>query len=145
MNVEIINNPLDLHVYGFSATAIGRDYAGTALKLMDKMWKIVKSNNLPNKRINIWVYGPGEKVFAGVELEGTINAAVDLELKNITLDHYAYYKHIGPYALIKKVGQEMREELKEKGLEITTPYIERYGHWTNNQMKLETELLIALT
>jgi hypothetical protein len=41
---------IKLDIYGFSGTAINKDYAGTAFKLMDKMWQAVKSNNLKNKR-----------------------------------------------------------------------------------------------
>lgn len=144
MNVKIINKHLDLDVYGFSGTAIGKDYAGTAFKLMDKMWQTVKSNNVPNKGRNIWIYEPDEKVFAGVELEGSPQPNVGLERKKIMLDKYAYYKHVGPYHLIKKTGQEMRAELERRGLEIISPYIEIYGHWTNDETKLETELLMPI-
>jgi effector-binding domain-containing protein len=144
MNVEIINKQLDLDVYGFSGTAIGKDYAGTASKLMDKMWQIVKSNNLSNKGLNIWIYEPDEKVFAGVELEGSPKQNVGLELKKISLYNYAYFKHIGPYHQIKRSGQDMRDELKRRGLKVILPYIEIYGHWTNDETKLETELLMAI-
>src|SRR5258708_33907731 len=108
MNVEIINKRFSLDIYGFSGTAIGKDYAGTAFKLMDKMWQTVRSNNLKHKGLNIWVYEPGEKVFAGVELEGSPKQSVELEFKKIILDNYAYYKHVGPYQLITKTGQGMR-------------------------------------
>ena len=53
MNVKIISEPLRLDIYGFSGIAINKDYAGTAFRLMDKMWKAVKSNNLKNKGLNI--------------------------------------------------------------------------------------------
>jgi hypothetical protein len=56
MTLQIIDKPLSLSLYGFSGIAIGKDYAGTAFKLMDKMWKTVKSNNLKNNGLNIWVY-----------------------------------------------------------------------------------------
>ena len=144
MNVEIINKRLSLDIYGFSGTAISKDYAGTAFKLMDKMWQTVKSNNLKHKGLNIWVYEPNEMVFAGVELEGSPEQNVGLELKKIILDRYAYYKHVGPYQLIKKAGQELRDELGRRGIEIISPYIEIYGHWTNDETKLETELLMAI-
>ena len=144
MNLEIINKPLSLEIYGFSGTAVGKDYAGTAFKLMDKMWQTVKSNNLKNKGLNIWVYEPDEKVFAGVELEGAPGQNLGLEVKKIMLDNYAYCKHIGPYQLIKKTGQNMRDELERRGLKTVLPYIEIYGHWTNDETKLETELLMAI-
>src|SRR5690242_2809587 len=115
MNVEVIAKPLSLDLYGFSGTAVGKDYTGTAFKLMDKMWQVVKANNLKNKGLNIWVYEPGEKVFAGVELETSISDDTGLERKQITLKKYSYYKHIGPYSLIKKMGEGMIAELKGQG------------------------------
>lgn len=144
MNIEIINTPLSLAVHGFSGAAINKDYAGTAFKLMDKMWKTVKENSLKHKGLNIWIYEPDEMVFAGIELEETPERETGLEQKNITLTKYAYYKHTGPYHLIKQTGQAMRDELKRRGFETDLPYIEIYGHWTNDETKLETELLMRL-
>ncbi|HMQ63795.1 MAG TPA: hypothetical protein PKE06_24135 [Flavilitoribacter sp.] len=143
MNLEIIEKPFHLVLYGFSGTAQNEDYAGAAFKLMDKMWQIVKANHLNNKGRNIWVYEPDKKVFAGVELEKPYEGT-DLEKKAITLDQYAWYKHIGPYNLIKKAGLAMQEELEKTGIEVRLPYIEIYGHWTNDETKLETELLMAV-
>jgi predicted transcriptional regulator YdeE len=144
MNIEIISKNFTLDIYGFSGTAINKDYAGTAFRLMDKMWRIVKTNELKNKGLNIWVYEPGEKVFAGVELEDIPQPETGLEQKTISLIKYARYRHIGPYNLIKQAGQNMSDELKNKGFETTLPYIEIYGHWTNDETKLETELLMCL-
>src|SRR5882672_8550655 len=132
MQVEIIDKPLSLDIYGFSGTAIGKDYAGTAFKLMDKMWKTVKSNNLKNKGLNIWVYEPNEMVFAGVELDSSPELDTGLEQKSIALNKYAYYKHVGPYTLIKQAGQTMIDELKKRGLKISNPYIEIYGQRTSD-------------
>ena len=144
MNLEIINEPLKLDIYGFSGIAIDKDYAGTAFKLMDKMWQTVKSNNLKNKGLNIWVYEQNQRVFAGVELNDIPNQDTGLEQKSVVLLKYAYYKHIGPYNLIKQAGQKMTDELKSKGYETILPYIEIYGHWTKDDTKLETELLMPL-
>ena len=144
MNIEIIHKALNLNIYGFSGVAMNKDYAATAFKLMDKMWQIVKSNNLENKGLNIWVYDQDEKIFAGVELNVFPTHDTGLEQKNITLSKYAYYKYIGPYNQIQKAGQNMKEELKRMGLVTSLPYIEIYGHWTNDETKLETELLMCL-
>ena len=38
----------------------------------------------------------------------------------------------------------MRDELKNRGVVITSPYIEIYGHWTSDETKLETELLMCI-
>jgi predicted transcriptional regulator YdeE len=144
MNVEIIEQKLILDIFGFSGIALNKDYAGTAFALMDKMWQTVKSNKLNNKGLNIWVYEPDERVFAGVELTEVPDKATGLEQKNVTLIKYARYKHVGPYNLIKQAGQNMIAELKSKGLETILPYIEIYGHWTNDETKLETDLLMCL-
>ena len=144
MNVEIIHTDIKLSMHGFSGIAINKDYAGTAFRLMDRMWKIVRAEKLENKGLNIWVYEQNETVFAGVELSGISVADTGLEQKNITLTKYAYCKHTGPYSLIKQAGQNMRDELKSKGFETCLPYIEIYGHWTNDEAKLETELLMCL-
>src|SRR5689334_11948589 len=106
MNIEIKTDTLRLDIHGFGGIAINRDYAGTAFQLSGKMWDVVKSNNIKNKGKNIWVYELEHKVFAGVELEHASGVG-GLESKRITLERYAYFKHIGPYNRIKQSGQEM--------------------------------------
>ena len=108
------------------------------------MWQAVKENDIKNKGKNIWVYEPNENVFAGVELDNDSNTCEILEQKNISLIKYAYFKHVGPYQLLKQIGINMRNELKHKGLEAGLPYIEIYGHWTNDESKIETELLMCI-
>jgi len=144
MNIDIITTDLRLTMYGFSGTAVNKDYVGKVFELMDKMWQAVKSNGLENKGKNIWVYEPDDKVFAGVEVDDTPQQDTGMEQKNIHLSRYAYYKHIGPYQLIKQSGENMTSELKNRGFEIISPYIEIYGHWTNDESKLETELIMAI-
>jgi hypothetical protein len=144
MKVDIIEAAITFDIYGFSATAVGMDYAGTAFRLMDKMWMAVKGNGLPNKGINIWVYEPEDRVFAGVELHGPPDPAIGLEHKVVHLIKYGYSKHVGPYHLLKHAGQNMHAELKQRGFKTTFPYVERYGHWSSDESKLETELFVDL-
>jgi len=144
MELEINNTPLKLDIYGFSRVAINRDYAGTAFKLMDEMWNVVKSKKLENKGLNIWLYEQDHKIFAGVEFTGIPNEDIGLKLKSVNLLKYAYYKHVGPYNLRKQSGQNMTAELERQGYETVLPYIEIYGHWTNDDTRLETELLMTL-
>jgi hypothetical protein len=145
MNIEIITRNFQLHIYGFGGFAINKDYVGTAFKLSGKMWEIIKTNGLKNKGMNIWVYEASDKVFTGVELENhTDRDNFGLEKKKISLEKYAYHKHIGPYNLVKQVGQDMTNQLTKQGFEVTSPYIEIYGHWTGDESKSETELLLCL-
>jgi hypothetical protein len=145
MNIEIITKSFQLDICGFSDIAINKDYAETAFKLSGRMWEVIQANNLKNKGKNIWVYDAADKVFAGVELDDPFyNSSYGLEKKIISIEKYAYYKHIGSYNLIKQVGQKMRNELNKQGFEIILPYIEIYGHWTSDESKLETELLMYI-
>jgi hypothetical protein len=144
MKTEIINNELRLDVSGFSGVAVNKNYAGTAFALMDKMWPVIKAKGLKHKGLNIWIYEANEKVFAGVELEDNTIPDTGLEQKTILLPRYAYFKHIGPYSQLKQAGDNMRNEMQKMGLKPRLPYIEIYGHWTNDESKLETELLMAV-
>lgn len=145
MKIEIINQPYQCTITGLGSFAINKDYVGTAFKLSGKVWEIVKTNTLKNKGQNIWVYGDSDQVFAGVELEEATSAEIyGLSKLEIVLPQYAYYKHIGPYHQIKQAGQAMRSFILSKGFPIAAPYIEVYGHWTPDETKLETELLMNL-
>jgi len=144
IGLQIIEEILHLDVYGFGGVAANKDHAGTAFKLMDRMWPIVKGKALKHKGLNIWIYEDGHKVFAGVELEDSPESDTGLELNRIMLNKYAYYKHIGPYSLLGQSGNNMRSELTRRGFVTGLPFIEIYGHWTDDESKLETELLIAL-
>ena len=144
MKIEIIESPYQIEIYGFSGTASNKNYAGTAFELSKKMWDVVKGNGIKNKGQNIWLYDTNHTVFAGVELEGAQEGDSALEYKTISLKKYAYFKHVGPYSLIKQVGQSMTEEIKRQGFETVFPYIEIYGHWNSDESKLETELIMNL-
>ena len=145
MDIEIKTKNFQLDISGFGGTATNKDYAVTAFQLSGKMWEIVKANGLKNKGMNIWVYETYDKVFAGIELDNPSESNnCGLEEKKINLEKYAYYKHIGPYNLIKKTGQNMINELTKQGFEVILPYIEIYGHWTGDENKSETELLMCL-
>jgi effector-binding domain-containing protein len=144
MKIEIIEKPLNIDIYGCSGTAPNKDYAGTAFKLSGKMWEVVKGNGIKNKGKNIWVYDSNESVFAGVEIDEPQEATSLLEHKTVSMKRYAYFKHIGPYSLIKQVGQSMSEEIKHQGFETSLPYIEIYGHWNNDESTVETELIVSL-
>ncbi|BAU54427.1 hypothetical protein [Mucilaginibacter gotjawali] len=144
MNIEIINRKLKLEISGFSGVAANKNYAGTAFALMDKMWPVIKLKGLKHKGLNIWVYEANEKVFAGVELEDPVTSDTGLEQKTVLLAKYAYYKHIGPYSRLKQKGDNMHNELRKMGLKPVLPYIEIYGHWTSDETKLETELIMAV-
>ena len=144
MNVGIINDPFNAKLYGFSGTAINKNWKQTGSGLMNRMWEQVKSKNLSNKGINVWVYEENNRLFTGIELENTPPDETRLELKEITLIKYGYYKHIGPYHLIGESISKALDEFNNNGVKACLPYLEIYGHWTEDESKLETELLWSL-
>ena len=144
MPVSIINTPFTLDLYGFSGVAVNRNWKETGFGLMNNMWAQVKSKSLKNKGLNVWVYGENDSLFAGVELESAPPDDTGLELKKVHLARYAYYKHIGPYHLMGEAHAKALHEIKQSGLNTCWPYIEIYGHWTDDESKLETEMLWCL-
>ena len=145
MNIEIITSNFQLDIYGIEGIAATKGYAATAFVLSGRMWEVIKANSVKNKGRNIWVYESANKVFAGVELENPGAAkGFGLEERKIRLEKYAYYKHVGPYKLIKQTGQNMIAELRNQGCEVILPYIEIYGHWTGDENTSETELLMCV-
>ncbi|MDP4261447.1 MAG: GyrI-like domain-containing protein [Bacteroidota bacterium] len=144
MNIEVIDKNLVMTLYGFSGKAVSRNYAETGFKLMNRMWEIVKSAGLKNKGINIWVYEPGDNMFAGVELENAPPNDTGLESKMVNLAKYVYYKHVGPYNQLPEAYRKMKEESANRDLKISLPYLEVYGHWTADETKLETGIIFSL-
>ncbi len=145
MALEIIDKPFNVTLHGFSGKVLNKNYAGTGKPLMDATWKEIKSNGIKNKGINYWVYDRNDMLFTGVELEQDIQAEVKLESKTIDLSKYAYWKHIGPYTKLKDAYNGMHSELEKRNLNFYYPFLEIYGHWTNDETKLETEIIFSLT
>jgi len=143
MNITI-NENFSVDLYGFAGVASNMNWSHTGMTLMNKMWHEVRSHLLKHKGINIWVYEEKYKMFAGIELEMPPQQDTELELKKIRLPKYAYYKHTGPYAKIRETGSEVLNELNQRGIKTRLPHLEIYGHWTEDESKLETELLWCL-
>jgi effector-binding domain-containing protein len=142
--LEIINQPFNVTLYGFSGKVLNKDYAGTGRPLMDALWKEVKSKEIKNKGINYWVYEKDEMLFCGVELDQEPPADTKLELKKINLAKYAYWKHTGPYTKLKEAYSNMDSALEKRNIKPHLPFLEIYGHWNEDETKLETEILFSL-
>lgn len=82
--------------------------------------------------------------FTGVELLNPIPTVADLETKFVKLTRYASWKHIGPYYRLKEAYAAMKSELKAMEINYHYPLIEIYGHWNEDESKLETEILFSL-
>lgn len=142
--MEIILDKFHLTIYGFGAKAPDKNYSATAFALSNKMWNVVKAKGLENRGKNIWVYGNSGTVFTGVELIDTPRVDVGLEKMTLTLDKHASFMHTGPYHHLKEAWEKMALELNMLGYHATSPSIEIYGHWSADESKLETELIMGI-
>lgn len=140
-----VRKDFSLLLFGFSGIADGHDWAGTGKRLMDRLWKEIRSKQLPNKGLNVWVYDEGNRLFAGVELSAPPPEDSPLERKSVILPQYFYARHIGPYDQLKATHETAREEFKKVGIKPHLPYVEIYGHWNDDPSKLETELLWSIS
>ncbi len=143
-NFQILQRKISFDLHGFSGIAPEGKLPDTAFHLMNRMWQVVKSNNLKDNGLNVWGYDPGIQIFVGTELFEKSDPALGLQEKWVVLKKCAFCRHVGPYKLIPQIGQLMRRELKNRGLEVGFPYVEVYGHWTQDEATLETDLYLAL-
>lgn len=114
------------------------------IALLDTVWPRIRENNVVQNGINIVVYDPDGTIFAGVELSESEAQRIGLASKRVTLPQYGYCKHSGPYSQIFQTCKVLDEELKQEGFKPRLPMVEIYGHWTQDESKLETEILKAV-
>ncbi len=141
MNIEI-KEGFCIDLYGFSGTAVNKNWAATGSGLMNKLWQEIKASKLEHKGINVWVYEKDNALFAGIELVSPEKTG--MELKQVRVAKYASFKHIGPYQKLGESYAAMKAELEQKGIEFCLPFLEVYGHWTPDDSKLETDILFSL-
>jgi effector-binding domain-containing protein len=145
MEPVIINQRKMFTLFGFSKTHDqNKVYSETIFELLDKVWKEVRNNGLSHTGINHVVYDNGHNMFAGIELTSPPNEDSLLEKRDVTFQKYAYCKHIGSYSELDKTYKSMKSTVKAVGEHLVLPLIEIYGHWNEDESKLETEILHTL-
>lgn len=145
MEPVIIDQSKSFTLFGFSKTHDqNKAYSETIFELLDKVWKEVRNNGLSHKGINHVVYESGHIMFAGIELVSPPNEDSLLEKKEVILEKYAYYKHIGPYRELDNTYKSIRSTVEALGEHHELPLLEVYGHWNEDESKLETEIFYNL-
>ena len=144
MDIKILDEPLDFDLYGLSGDVASFDYAGSGKKLMDELWRRVREHSLPHKGKNFWVYHRADHMSSCVELKDGASAQSILVHLPVSLQKYAYFKHVGLYKRLGEVHREMDAELRARGLVECGPRIEKYGDWVEDENQLVTEVFIGL-
>jgi len=148
MQPDIRTVPIEYTIFGHSLQHDpAKRFGQEIISLLNRVWPVLKGNAIPNDGINRVVYESDCSVFAGVVLGAgaeALPAVAGLERKTIRLTRYAVWKHIGPYHLIPATGNAMTKALEAAGHRKDWPMVEVYGHWSNDESKLETETFVAL-
>lgn len=144
MTPEFRNGPFSVVLHGASRThTAGTCYGDDIRALLDRVWPVLQQHQIANRGINHVVYSAGDEVFSGVEADVADAAAIGLERREVQLDRHAYAKHVGSYRLLPAACETLHDWIKAQGHRPATPLVEIYGHWTDDESKLETELVQA--
>jgi len=142
MDISIGTDALIVRLFGASMPHDKARGYGTEIRtLLDRVWGAVRTHKLAHKGINWVLYDADCSVFAGVELEGEPPGGVALEPREIRFARYAVWKHIGPYDKLADAYAGMKRAMAARGISPGHPFIEKYGHWSDDPSKLETDLI----
>lgn len=144
MNIEIIEQPIRFHLHGIAGVVENENYAEVGMRLMNEMWRIIKSAQIPSTGINHWVYLSEGRMFVGVELRNPQPTPGQLEPLQFELQRYMKHVHVGPYQELPQKWKSLKAELAARGEVIDSPSLEVYGHNCDDPSKTETTILIGL-
>ena len=145
MNIDIIDRPLSFRLAGaVKQHDPSKCYGEEIIALLDQVWAAIRGHQVAHRGINHVLYGANCEVFAGVEIDVDPPEKIGLIGRELTIRKYAYYKHQGPYAKLSEVHPGMASELRRLGLRQGHPVVEVYGHWVDDEAKLETEVIYPI-
>jgi predicted transcriptional regulator YdeE len=145
METIIINERKTFTLFGFSKLHDqNKAYSETIFELLDQVWEEVRNKALSHTGINHVVYDIDHIIFAGIELLSPPDGYSSLEKRDVILQKYAYCKHIGPYNDLDKTYRSIKSTIQALGEIHEAPIMEIYGHWNEDESKLETEILYNL-
>ena len=146
MQIEIIDKPIQFHLFGKSTKVENKCFGEVGMKLMNEMWRVVKEGKINNTGINHWVYLQDERLFVGIELKDSQQTALPQSLEPIEIEvqRYAKHVHVGPYSELLQKWAALNAELKARGETVGCPSLEIYGHSCDDPTKSETTILIGL-
>jgi hypothetical protein len=143
MSVEIRDETISFTLFGVSGDVPDRNYAQAGFKLMDQLWPVIKEKGIKTTGINYWVYHGCDRMSTCVELLN--NDGADLfQRVPVEMERCAYYKHIGPYDRLGDAYAAINKEIAARHLSSSGLSVERYGDWTDDPSKLETEIFVGL-
>ena len=64
--------------------------------------------------------------------------------RSVRLLRYAEWKHVGPYNKLGEACAALKKAVEAMGFRLSGPLVEVYGHWTDDESKLETTILLSI-
>lgn len=121
-----------------------------AFPLADQVWAFLKEHTeIPQPGTNIWIYRSdgsedGFQVEAGAEVFAAFESSGSVSCSQTPSGSVARAMHVGPYSGIPDAHQVVREWCALNGHALAGPNWEVYGHWNEDESKLETEVFHLL-
>ncbi|MBP1994437.1 GyrI-like domain-containing protein [Paenibacillus eucommiae] len=145
MDITIFNDKKAFLLYGVSKIhEEHKEFSKEIFEVINPVWAEVKEKSLSHKGINHVVYDVNHILFAGIELNEPIEVGIKLKEREFVFEQYAYYKHIGPYNELDDAHRKIRSHIEALGREFTFPILEIYENPSDDETKLETEILYTL-
>ena len=84
-------------------------------------------------------------IAVGVEVSGSFEDAGSLSYSTTPEGNTAHTTHLGPYQKLGDAHAAVKRYCEENGHKITGVRWEVYGHWTEDESRLQTDVFYSLT
>lgn len=119
------------------------------------VWELMKARNIKSTGHNVVVYWdePGAHLMAspqgipvdiGAEVIEPFEGDAELACTSTPSGRFISALHVGPYSQLGEAYDTLIDFARSEGLQLSGPYWEFYGHWTDDESKLETTVSYAV-
>lgn len=112
------------------------------------VWNFIKATNITPRGRNVAVYRPtNTPEFAleiGVEVGAGAAGGGEVALSSTPSGEAVTAAHIGPYSMLKNAHAAVQAWCAANNRQIAGPSWEVYGHWTDDESKLRTDVFYLL-
>lgn len=128
----------------------------TVQQLCGKVWEGVKKHPEVQKpgALMVAVYCPdpttnpstaeGLEVAVGVEVSGSFDTDGELAYFETPAGEVAHITHLGPYSKLGAAHEAVQEWAKDNGRTFSGQSWEVYGHWTEDEANVQTDIYYLL-
>jgi effector-binding domain-containing protein len=153
MNYKVVTKNVSAQPLAAVRRRVGIGEVGRAWKpALDLVWEFLgRHEGLRTDGHNCFLYhhpAPGETVLAvdfGVQVIGSFREEGDVVFKETPAGHVAMTTHIGSYDKLTAAHQAIHSWRAARGRVFAGCSWEVYGDWTDDEAKLETQVVYLLS